>query len=215
MVRIFLGVIALGLTACARAETRRAVAPERCTPGVRWAVAEGYTRTLRVWLEVPSNATPAWKFERSARLSTALDAWNGAGARIRLVPAKSFSASDIVVLVVDRLPLEGNEGAHNHRAGVTQLTFAEGGEIGRARTFVAERTPRGHPYAPIDQMATLMHELGHALGLPHDPGAMSLMAARPVVDKPTQRDRLQARAWYASAASCSRALTAVTAPSPR
>ncbi|MBC7897504.1 MAG: hypothetical protein H7066_18945 [Cytophagaceae bacterium] len=215
MVRISLWVFALGLTACGRPGTGLAVAPEQCTAGVRWAVTEGSTRTLRVWLEVPSSATPAWKFERSARLSTVLDAWNSAGAPIRLVPAKSFTTSEIVVLVVDRLPLEGNREAHIHRAGVTHLTFVEGGHIGRARTFVAEHTPRGQPYATTDQMATLMHELGHALGLPHDAGAKTLMAARPVVDNPTPRDRMHARAYYAPTASCSRALSAVTAPSPR
>src|SRR5688572_1517983 len=110
MVRICLGVIALGLTACGRAETRLAVTPDPCVTGVRWAVPEGSTRALRVWLEVPSTATPTWKFERTARLSTALEAWNRAGSPVRLVPATSFTASDIVVLVVDRLPVDEGTG---------------------------------------------------------------------------------------------------------
>ncbi|MGQ0648123.1 MAG: hypothetical protein ACT4P7_11165 [Gemmatimonadaceae bacterium] len=169
---------------------------------MRWSAVERSPRVVRVWLELPSRVGSGWKLDRETRLTRALGTWNQLRLPVRFAPAASYIAADVVVTVIPRLPLDTVTAVSANRAGVTHLVYGAQGDIVRARVFIAESTPAGYPYSVPDQMATLLHELGHSIGLPHAVDPLALMSAQPVVEEPTPSDAVFARSWYQPGAAC-------------
>jgi hypothetical protein len=162
-----------------------------------WAAgARGTVRRLPVLLELLPEVSASWRLDGRLRLDEALAPWNRTGLPVRLARAEPGDSASILVTVVRRLPLDPADGALAYRAGVTHLRYDASGAIGSARVVVAEETPRGEPYSIRDQVATLMHELGHALGVPHSDHPFALMSARTVAGSLTEHDVALARAVY-------------------
>lgn len=156
----------------------------------------GATRRLDVRLQVLPEASASWRLDGRVRVEEALAPWNRAGLPVRLVRADRGDSPAIRVTVVRRLPLDPEDGSLAYRAGVTHLRYDASGSIISAQVLLAEETPRGEPYSVRDQVATLMHELGHALGLPHSEHPYALMSARTVAMSLTPHDVALARAVY-------------------
>jgi hypothetical protein len=112
--------------------------------GERWPGS-----TVSVW-----NATGYPLAERDA-----MRAWNGAGARIRLVPAASRAEADVLIRY-----------GPVHDQGESTVGYAPGGST--------VELARGLGRVVATAIAT--HELGHVLGLGHETRGCTVMA--PVVD---------------------------------
>lgn len=181
-------------------------------PGAaRWdedALIEG---AIPVGLVVPGEAGARWRTEGRAIVARALAAWGEAGLPMRLRLAAEGEAARIQVHVVRRLPADARGAWSAYRAGVTQLVQDAAGGIHGAEVFVAEQAPSGRWYGPADQDATLLHELGHALGLPHAGSAFAIMAAVNTATALTPMDVRLARRTYAPGA-CGGAAPQVAAP---
>ena len=123
--------------------------------------------------------------------------WNSIKLPIRLVEARSLRDSDIVVDVIQAIP--GQDRENRDQAGVTTVTH-EGRTLIRARVFVAISAPFNVRYSVSDQVANLIHELGHALGVPHTAESGALMSQRRLVEELTAIDIALARRHFACAA---------------
>lgn len=193
--------VAIGVSACAGAGIRAIGSGyPSCTQVMppRWVAEQrSADREVRVTIDADPDTRDGWRSDGGRRLRIALAHWNSLSLPVKLVPAMSPRDADITVQVIQSFPVtQPSSPLDKYRAGLTKLTYREGGEITRAVILIAETTPFGQRYTVSDQLATLMHELGHALGLPHVVNPDALMAARPRAESVTAIDATLARTVY-------------------
>ena len=132
----------------------------------RWLIPAAGERALRVWLDAGAQELDGWRPYGARRLRLALDEWNSIRLPVQFITAKSARESDIIVDIVPSLPTIDGSSVQN-QAGITNVTYEASGRILSARILIAAATPTGRRYPVVEQQANLLHELGHALGLPH------------------------------------------------
>ena len=182
-----------------------------CVAGtsVRWSVPADSVRLVPVWLGVQPRSADPWSVRNRQLVESAIEGWNSVGLPVRFTPAPSRGRADVRIDVVDRfLPQDPAPGLAT-RGGATQLTYSDTRTIERAQIMIARETTNGIPYSSADIEAILLHELGHALGLPHSPRLESIMAPAPVVSTLTAVDASAARMLY-RAPRCAAPATAAT-----
>jgi hypothetical protein len=135
--------------------------------------------TLRLYVQQESPLA-GWSPHHLALVDEAVRAWTSNNA-VRIAIVNWPYEADIRLYWTDRLPPTN--------PGITMLYTNTADRLTRADMFIAV-----HP-APWDigtpdrvLFATIAHELGHALGLPHDPSPFALMHASPLVTKVTADD---------------------------
>jgi matrixin len=162
----------------------------------RWPILTPGIRSLLVWLDVAAQELDGWRSYGMRRLRFALDEWNSIRLPVRFAAAQSAREADIVVDIIEFIPAP-DDSTGRDQAGLTNLTYLPTGEILKARVLIATRPPQGRGrYSVLDQQANLLHELGHAIGLPHITVTSAVMAIRRTSYSLTGADIILARAYY-------------------
>jgi predicted Zn-dependent protease len=109
--------------------------------------------------------------EYSSRLAElvrqALARWTDAGVGVEFVEVADTARADIVVHWIDRFEFD--------RAGQTDLTWDQAGRVRRASLSLALRTNGGISLGENALLAVALHEVGHAIGLPHSADTSDVM----------------------------------------
>lgn len=130
-----------------------------------------------------------WLDEMTGEARRAVDAWSSAGAGLRLVETRDTAAALLTIRWVDTL---GGE-----RGGYTDVSWDRSGRIRKAQIYLATRaTVTGRPLSGESRREIALHEIGHALGLPHSSIATDVMYPIAQNSAPTDRDRFSLRLLY-------------------
>lgn len=119
----------------------------------------------------------------------ALGQWNAAITGVRFLEQADTAGAELTVRWVDTL-----DGV---RAGTTDITWDQNGRIRHADITLATRFRNtGQLLGPQTRRAIVLHEVGHALGLPHSSRREDVMFPIATVTLPTDRDRFSLSLLY-------------------
>jgi len=118
----------------------------------------------------------------------ALAVWESADLDLRFTLSADSSGAQIVVHSVAQLP--------GLRAGETNLGWTPDGVIRSAVISLARRDSTGREIPPEAALAIAVHEVGHALGMPHSPEPQDAMFAVAKAIRLSERDLATYRLLY-------------------
>ncbi len=118
----------------------------------------------------------------------ALTRWTEAGVGVQFIEVTDTARADIVVRWIDRFEFD--------RAGQTDLTWDQLGRVRRATVSLALRTSAGMALGDNALLAVALHEVGHAVGLPHSADTTDVMYPSTRTTRLSDRDIRTATVLY-------------------
>jgi Matrixin len=118
----------------------------------------------------------------------AMDKWEGAGAGVLFAVTLDTLGAEIVVHWIDHFDFD--------RAGQTDLTWDQAGRVRKAAILLALKTNTGIPLPEPALLTVAVHEVGHAIGLPHSPDSSDVMFPATQTSILSDRDRRTVQVLY-------------------